>query len=62
MSHNIQSSVKAGQSVQVSEECSVTVEACREFNASIPPTGHGLPKGATDKNVLGSVGALWRIM
>lgn len=44
------------------EECGNLVQACRELNASVPPTGDGLPKSATDRQVLGSLGALWGIV
>jgi hypothetical protein len=44
------------------EECRLVVEACREFNASVPPSGDGLPTGPNDKTVLGCVGSLWGIV
>lgn len=44
------------------EECQRVVEACREFNASVLPTGEGLPTSPTDKQVSGSIGALWGLV
>ena len=58
----IESSLREGQRFQIVEECFVAVEACREFNASVPLSGEGLPKGDTDKTVIGCLGALWGII
>ena len=44
------------------DECTNVLQACRELNASVPPTGDGLPKSPTDRFVLGSIGALWGIV
>ncbi|KAI2510862.1 protein of unknown function (DUF4339) [Fragilaria crotonensis] len=62
LSHNDGSSTKPGQQVDVVEECSGTVDTCREFNATIAPTGEGLPRSPNDKYILGSTGALWGIL
>lgn len=51
-----------GQEIDVVHECVGIVEACREFNASVLPTGDGLPVGANDKYVTGSIGALWGLI
>lgn len=42
--------------------CDPLVETCREFNASVLPTGEGLPTGAHDKHISGSIGALWGLV
>ena len=44
------------------QECRALLEACREFNASVLPTGEGLPTGPADKTVAGSLGALWGLV
>ena len=44
------------------QECKVVIEACREFNASVLPTGDGLPTGEKDKTISGSIGALWGLV
>lgn len=41
-------------------ECETLTETCREFNASVLPTGEGLP--GTDKTILGCIGALWGLL
>jgi hypothetical protein len=46
----------------VLNECYSLVEECREFNASVLPSGEGLPTAASDKLILGSVGALWGLV
>jgi len=51
-----------GQPIDVVQECARAVEACREFNASVLPTGEGLPTGDSDKNLAGSIGALWGLI
>jgi hypothetical protein len=43
-------------------ECTSLVEKCREFNASVLPSGDGLPTAASDRLILGSVGALWGLV
>jgi len=48
--------------INVSQECQVVVEACREFNASVLPTGEGLPQGEKDKTISGTIGALWGLV
>jgi len=51
-----------GQPIQLVEECKLLVEACREFNASVLPTGDGLPTSSSDKQISGSIGALWGLV
>jgi hypothetical protein len=53
---------QAGEDIDIVHECVGIVEACREFNASVLPTGEGLPVGATDKYISGSIGALWGLV
>ncbi|EEC47802.1 predicted protein [Phaeodactylum tricornutum CCAP 1055/1] len=48
--------------VDVVHECRAVVEGCREFNASVPPSGEGLPTGEKDKTVVGTIGALWGLV
>jgi DNAJ protein RME-8 N-terminal len=48
--------------INVVEQCHVVVEACREFNASVLPTGEGLPVGEKEKNLSGTIGALWGLV
>jgi hypothetical protein len=48
--------------INVMQECQVVMEACREFNASVLPTGEGLPTGEKDKIVSATVGALWGLV
>ena len=62
LSHGTESSSREGEKIKVGEECRVVVEACREFNATVPPTGEGLPTAPSDRSILGSVGALWGIL
>lgn len=62
LSHNSESSTRSGQPLIVAEECSAVIECSREFNASIPPSGDGLPEKPNDKQVLGCIGALWGIL
>lgn len=62
LSRETELSTREGEKVKVGDECRIVVEACREFNASVPPTGQGLPTSPSDKNILGSVGALWGIL
>jgi hypothetical protein len=62
LSHGTESSTREGEKIKVAEECRIVVEACREFNASVSPTGEGLPKSLTDRFVSGSIGALWGIL
>lgn len=62
LSHSDESSTRSGQPVRVVEECTVTIDACREFNATVTPTGEGLPKSSNDKYVFGCTGALWGIV
>lgn len=62
MCHSSGESSTENKPMSVPDECQMAVEACREFNASVPPTGLGLPKGAHDKVVLGSIGALWGLV
>jgi hypothetical protein len=57
-----ESSQDSSAKMDVVEECRLVVEACREFNASVPPNGDGLPTGPNDKTILGCVGALWGIV
>ena len=44
------------------DECTLLLEACHEFNASVLPTGDGLPTGPSDKLISGSIGALWGLV
>jgi hypothetical protein len=53
---------QTGEEIDIVHECVGIVEACREFNASVLPTGEGLPAGATDKYISGSIGALWGLI
>jgi len=48
--------------VNVAQECQVVLEACREFNTSVLPTGDGLPAGEKDKTLSGCIGALWGLV
>jgi DNAJ protein RME-8 N-terminal len=48
--------------ISVVKECQVVLESCREFNASVLPTGDGLPQGEKDKTVAGTIGALWGLI
>ncbi|CAB9505549.1 DnaJ (Hsp40) homolog, subfamily C, member 13 [Seminavis robusta] len=48
--------------INVVQQCQVVVEACREFNASVLPTGEGLPLGEKDKTIAGTIGALWGLV
>jgi hypothetical protein len=54
--------VQRRQDIDLAGQCQAVVEACREFNASVPPTGEGLPTGTADKYVSGSIGALWGLV
>lgn len=46
-----------------SEQLYSTVEACREFNASVLPSGEGLPDTTnTDKTIMATCGALWGLI
>jgi DnaJ family protein C protein 13 len=49
-------------SMVVVKEISGVVEACREFNASVPPSGDGLPTGSNDKTINAAIGALWGLI
>lgn len=51
-----------GQPINVASECQLVVEACREFNANVLPSGAGLPTSTSDKQISGSVGALWGLV
>ena len=62
LSHGTESSTREGEQLKVTEECAIVIEACREFNASVSPTGEGLPKAPTDRFILGTIGALWGIL
>jgi hypothetical protein len=63
LSHKDESSTKPGQIVEVVAECRAAIDACREFKATITPTGEGLPQSSTDKHILvGCSGALWGIV
>jgi hypothetical protein len=53
---------QAGQEIDIVHECVGIVEACREFNASVLPTGEGLPVGNHEKLISGSIGALWGLI
>ena len=55
-------SVRDGKVMQICEECSIVVEACHEFNTNVLSSGEGLPKGSSEKIVVGCVGALWGII
>eukprot|EP00977_Amphora_coffeiformis_P010411 scaffold2433_cov159-Amphora_coffeaeformis.AAC.8 len=46
----------------VVKEVHGVVETCREFNASIPPNGEGLPTGNNEKTVNATIGALWGLI
>jgi DnaJ family protein C protein 13 len=59
---NTESSTQDGAPVNPIEECRNVMEVCREFNASVLPTAEGLPNGEKDKQVLGSIGALWGLV
>ena len=48
--------------IDLVEECYSLVEACRELNASVLPTGEGLPSGPFDKTISGCLGALWGLV
>ena len=49
-------------SMVVVKEVTGVVEACREFNASIPPNGEGLPAGSNEKTIIATLGALWGLV
>ena len=55
-------SVRDGTVMQLCDECSIVVDACREFNTNVPSSGEGLSNGNLDKVVVGCVGALWGII
>ncbi|GKY91883.1 hypothetical protein MPSEU_000159900 [Mayamaea pseudoterrestris] len=49
--------------IDLIEHCQSTLDACREFNASVLPTGDGLSDGTkSDKNISAAVGALWGLI
>jgi hypothetical protein len=62
LSHKDESLTKHGQKVEVVAECRAPIDACREFKATITPTGEGLPRSSTDKHIQGCSGALWGIV
>ena len=62
MNSSQESSTQEGAPLDPIEECRSVMEACREFNASVLPTAEGLPTGEKDKQVLGSIGALWGLV
>lgn len=53
---------EANNVVSIIEECRHVLRCCREFNASVPPTGEGLPNTEKDKIVFGALGALWGLV
>lgn len=62
MNCNTESSTEEGVPINPIEECRNVIEICREFNASVLPTAHGLPTSEKDKQVLGSIGSLWGLV
>jgi DnaJ family protein C protein 13 len=62
LSQSDESSTKSGEKLNVVEEAALAIQACREFTASTSPIAEGLPKSLNDKQVLGSIGALWGIL